>query len=235
MGAKVGEIFRKLLEKNGVKFYMGASVEKATESNGRLSVHLKDGTVLEADLVIEGVGVKPATEYLKGTPGLTLEKDGSLKTNESFEVEGLKDVYAIGDIATYPYHGPGGDGKPVRIEHWNVAQNAGRSVANSIAHPGAEAKPFIPVFWSALGSQLRYCGNTMNGYDDVIIQGDGEKPSFIAYYTQGDTVVAIASMGKDPYVMQGAELMRRKKMASKSDLEKGIDILEINLPSEIKI
>jgi NADPH-dependent 2,4-dienoyl-CoA reductase/sulfur reductase-like enzyme len=235
MGTKVGEIFRKLLEKNGVKFYMGASVEKATESNGRLSVHLKDGTVLEADLVIEGVGVKPATQYLKDTPGVTLEKDGSLKTNESFEVEGLKDVYAIGDIATYPYHGPGGDGKHVRIEHWNVAQNAGRSVANSIAHPGAEAKPFIPVFWSALGSQLRYCGNTMNGYDDVIIQGDGEKPSFIAYYTQGDTVVAIASMGKDPYVMQGAELMRRKKMASKSDLEKGIDILEINLPSEIKI
>ncbi|KAF2713563.1 rubredoxin-NAD(+) reductase [Pleomassaria siparia CBS 279.74] len=239
MGTKVGEIFRKLLEKNGVKFYMGASVDKATPSKSDASkagaVHLKDGTVLEADLIIEGVGVAPATEYLKDNSGVKLEKDGSLKTNESFEVEGLKDVYAIGDIATYPYHGPGGNGSLVRIEHWNVAQNAGRSVAHSIAKPSSEVKPFIPVFWSALGSQLRYCGNTAGGYDDVVIVGEPEKPSFIAYYTQGETVVAVASMGKDPYVMQSAELMRRQKMASKSELKKGVDILQIGLPSEIKI
>lgn len=199
------------------------------------AVHLKDGTVLEADLVIEGVGVAPATEYLKGVSEVKLEKDGSLKTNESFEVEGLKDVYAIGDIATYPYHGPGGNGKPVRIEHWNVAQNAGRSVANSIAHPEARPKPFIPVFWSALGSQLRYCGNTVNGYDDVVITGEPEKPSFVAYFTQGETVVAVASMMKDPYMVQAAELMRRGKMPSKSELQKGVDILQLSVPSEIKI
>ncbi|KAF2112169.1 hypothetical protein BDV96DRAFT_498344 [Lophiotrema nucula] len=238
MGSKVGKIFRGLLEKNGVKFYMGAGVDKASPSKGDSSkvgaVHLKDGTVLEADVVIEGVGVAPATEYLKES-GAKLEKDGSLKTNESFEVEGLNDVYAIGDIATYPYHGPGGNGNPIRIEHWNVAQNAGRSVANSIANPSAKPKPFIPVFWSALGSQLRYCGNTVGGYDDIVLQGEPEKPSFVAYYTQGETVVAVASMMKDPYMTQAAELMRRKKMPSKSELQKGVDILEVSLPSEIKI
>ena len=206
MGKKVGKIFRGLLEKNGVKFKMGASVEKATPSKSDSSkvgtVHLKDGTTLEADLVIEGVGVKPATEYLKGNSSVQLEKDGSLKTNEAFEVQGLKDVFAIGDIATYPYHGPGGNGTPVRIEHWNVAQNAGRSVANTINDPSSKPKPFIPVFWSALGSQLRYCGNTVNGYDDVVLQGDTEKPSFVAYYTSGDEVVAVASMMKDPYMTQ---------------------------------
>lgn len=239
MGKKVGKIFRGLLEKNGVKFKMGASVEKATPSKSDSSkvgaVHLKDGTTLEADLVIEGVGVKPATEYLKGNSSITLEKDGSLKTDESFAVNGLKDVYAIGDIATYPYHGPGGNGAAVRIEHWNVAQNAGRSVANSINNPGAKPKPFIPVFWSALGSQLRYCGNTAGGYDDLILQGKPEEPSFVAYYTQGETVVAVASMMKDPYMTQSAELMRRNKMPTKSELQKGVDILEIGLPNEIKI
>jgi NADPH-dependent 2,4-dienoyl-CoA reductase/sulfur reductase-like enzyme len=130
MGKKVGKIFRGLLEKNGVKFMMGASVEKATPSKNDSSkvgaVLLKDGTSLEADLVIEGVGVAPATEYLKDNSSVTLEKDGSLRTDESFVVNGLKDVYAIGDIATYPYHGPGGTGSPTRIEHWNVAQNAGQ-------------------------------------------------------------------------------------------------------------
>jgi NADPH-dependent 2,4-dienoyl-CoA reductase/sulfur reductase-like enzyme/nitrite reductase/ring-hydroxylating ferredoxin subunit len=239
MGKKVGKIFRGLLEKNGVKFHMGASVDKAVPSKSDSSkvggVQLKDGTVLEADIVIEGVGVAPATEYLQDAQEIKLEKDGSVKTNESFEVEGLKDVYAIGDIATYPYHGPGGNGSPIRIEHWNVAQNAGRSVANSIAHPGAKPKPFIPVFWSALGSQLRYCGNTVGGYDDVVITGEPEKPSFVAYYTQGETVVAVASMMKDPYMTQSAELMRRGKMATKSELQRGVDILAIGVPSEIKI
>jgi NADPH-dependent 2,4-dienoyl-CoA reductase/sulfur reductase-like enzyme len=239
MGKQVGQIFRGLLEKNGVKFKMGASVDKATPSDGDSSkvgaVHLKDGTTLEADLVIEGVGVAPATEYLKDNPSIQLEKDGSLSTTEAFEVNGLSDVFAIGDIATYPYHGPGGNGSPIRIEHWNVAQNAGRSVANTINNPGSKPKPFIPVFWSALGSQLRYCGNTVGGYDDVVIQGDTEKPSFVAYYTKGEEVVAVASMMKDPYMTQSAELMRRKKMPSKSDLQKGIDIMEIGVPSEIKI
>jgi len=239
MGKKVGAIFRGLLEKNGVKFQMGASVDKATPSKNDSSkvgaVHLKDGTVLEADLVIEGVGVAPATEYLKDNSGVTLEKDGSLKTDESFAVNGLKDVYAIGDIATYPYHGPGGDGSPVRIEHWNVAQNAGRSVAHTINNPGSKPKPFIPVFWSALGSQLRYCGNTVGGYDDLILQGEPDKASFVAYYTKGEMVVAVASMMKDPYMTQAAELMRRKVMPSKSELQKGVDIMDIGLPNEIKM
>ncbi|KAF2139819.1 uncharacterized protein K452DRAFT_231657 [Aplosporella prunicola CBS 121167] len=239
MGEKVGNIFRGLLEKNGVKFRMEASVEKATPSKSDPSkvgaVHLKDGTVLEADLVIEGVGVRPSTDYLKENSAIQLEKDDSISTNEKFEVKGLKDVFAIGDIATYPYHGPGGNGSPIRIEHWNVAQNAGRSVANTIRNPSAPPKPFIPVFWSALGSQLRYCGNTVGGYDDVVLKGELEKPSFVAYYTQGEQVVAVASMMKDPYMTQSAELMRRGKMPSKSELQKGVDILEISVPAEIKI
>jgi len=239
MGKKVGQIFRGLLEKNGVKFKMGASVDKASPSQSDSSkvgaVHLKDGTTLEADLVIEGVGVAPATEYLKENSAVNLEKDGSLATNETFEVKGLQDVYAIGDIATYPYHGPGGNGSPIRIEHWNVAQNAGRSVAHTINNPGSKPKPFIPVFWSALGSQLRYCGNTVGGYDDVVIVGDTEKPSFVAYYTKGEEVVAVASMMKDPYMTQSAELMRRGRMPKKSELQKGVDIMDVGVPSEIKM
>lgn len=160
LGDKVGAILRKLLEKNGVKFKMGASVEKGnpSKSNSKAigSVSLKDGTELEADLVVEGVGVKPGTEYLRNNSSISLEKDGSVSVDDSFAVKGLKDVYAVGDIATYPYNGPGGNGTPVRIEHWDVAQNMGRSVASVIN--GGKPKPFIPVFWSAVGSQLRYCG-----------------------------------------------------------------------------
>lgn len=243
MGEKVGSIFRKLLEKNGVKFHMGASVEKGIESKSKSghigAVALKDGTELEADLVVEGVGIRPATDYLKDNSAISLEKDGSISTDESFAVNGLKDVYAIGDIATYPYHGPGGNGKPVRIEHWNVAQNAGRSVANTIANPGSKPKSFIPVFWSAVGSQLRYCGHTPNGFDDVVVQGTTDvsegKQSWVAYYTKGDEVQAVASMMKDPYMSQSAALMLRGKMPGKKELEKGVDIMQISVPAETKI
>jgi len=242
MGKELGKTFRGLLEKNGVKFKLSAEVEgaKPSESDSKKvgSVQLKDGTNLPADLVIEGVGVRPSTDYLQDVKEIQLNKDGSINVNESFQVEGLKDVFAIGDIASYPYHGPGGNGKRVRIEHWDVAQNAGRSVAGTINDPSSPPKSFIPVFWSALGAQLRYCGNTPNGYDDVIIQGetDAQKgPSFVAYYHKGEEIVAVASMMKDPYMTQSAELMRRKKMPSKSEIQKGVDILEISIPSEIKI
>lgn len=248
MGKKVGQIFQKLLEKQGVKFHMSASVEKGTPCEKDASrigaVHLKDGTVLPADLVILGVGVAPATEYLKNNPAVTLEEDGSLRTDEYFAVNGLRDVYAIGDIATYPYHGPGGGqgGKThVRIEHWNVAQNAGRSVGHTLAHalasPPKEVrpKPFIPIFWSALGQQLRYCGNTMNGWDDVILTGDPDNYKFAAFYTLGDTVVASASMNMDPLNSKCAELMRRGNMPTKTELEKGVDILSLDLPGTVKM
>lgn len=230
-GPKVGSVFRGLLEKNGVKFYLSAGVEKASPSSNDKSVvgavHLKDGTELPADIVIEGVGVSPATQFLNDSPGAPkLEKDGSIKTDDHFQVPGYDNaVFAIGDIASYPYRGSN-----VRIEHWNVAQNAGRTVA-AVINKKSGIKPFIPVFWSALGSQLRYCGNTMasGGYDDVIIKGDTSKPSFAAYYTKGDEVVAVATMGMDPVMSKSAELMRRGKMLSAGEVRGDKDVLQASL------
>ena len=270
MGDKVGAIFRSLLEKNGVKFYMGASVDKATPSDADKSrvgaVHLKDGTKLPADVVIEGVGIAPATEFLEG---FGKEQDGSLRTDERYVVQNLPsnqknndEIFAIGDIATYPYHGPGGNGKPIRIEHWNVAQNSGRSVAATINGKSSSSsspsfsssgspKPFIPIFWSSLGAQLRYCGNTVGGYDDIVITGEAnaasriaaakpgsdeaKPPSFAAYFAMGEEIVAVATMMCDPVMTQAAELMRRGKMPTKSEVKGGIDLLKVGLPAEIKI
>ncbi|ODH52341.1 hypothetical protein GX48_01404 [Paracoccidioides brasiliensis] len=248
MGNQIGRVFQSNLEKNGVKFYMSASVDKATPSSADASkvgaVHLKDGSILPADLVILGVGVSPATEFLRDNPAITLEQDGSLKTDDYFAVESLKgnnknDIYAIGDIATYPYHGPGagqGGRSHVRIEHWDVAQNSGRCVGRTIAHAFSskssmplKPKSFIPIFWSALGGQLRYCGNTMNGYDDLIVQGEPGEGKFVAYYLLGETVVAVASMGMDPVVMKCAELMRSGKMLGKKEVKEGVDVLKVDL------
>ena len=239
MGAEVGKIFQKLVSKNGVKFQLSASVDSAQPSSSDSSVvgsvKLKDGSSLPCDLVILGIGVKPETSYLKDNSAVQLEEDGSLRVNEAFQLLSNSDVFAIGDIATYPYHGPGGSGAPVRIEHWNVAQNAGRSVAKTITQPNSKPKPFIPIFWSALGSQLRYCGNTPHGWDDLVLQGEPDEGKFAAFYAKGETVVAVASMMMDPVMSQSAELMRRGKMPTKSELKGGMDVLSVGLPAEVKI
>ena len=237
LGAKVGRIIQSNLEKNGVSFKLAAGVDKATPSASKASavgaVHLKDGTVLPADVVILGVGVRPGTDYLRDNPAVTLLKDGSLSTDSYFAVQGLEDVFAIGDIATFPYHGPGGRGSATRIEHWNVAQNSGRAVARAIVHSrdaslaSLPPKKFIPIFWSAVGAQMRYCGNTVNGYDDVVVRGEPENAKFAAFYCSGETVVAVVSMGMDPVMSKSADLMRRGVMPGKKQIEGGLDVLQV--------
>ncbi|KAK7750564.1 Apoptosis-inducing factor 1 [Diatrype stigma] len=235
LGAEVGGGLQKLLEGKGVKFHMSAGVDKAAPKGADQSVVgsvvLKDGTKIEADLVILGVGVAPSTGYLKENKVVRLEEDGSLKVDENYLVAGLKDVYAVGDIATFPYHGPGGHGRYTRIEHWNVAQNQGRGVARHIVNPSLKGEFFTPVFWSALTGQLRYCGNSANGWDDVVLQGKPEDGKFVAYYTSGETVVAMASMGVDPAMAKSAQLMKMGAMPSKGELKGGLDILEVALPA----
>lgn len=235
LGAEIGAGIQKAVEQSGVKFHMSAGVDKAEPSSSDPAkvgaVYLKDGTKIDADLVILGVGVAPATEFLQNNKVIRLEKDGSIQTDDNFLVTGLKDAYAIGDIATYPYRGPGGDGKHTRIEHWDVAQNAGRTVANHIINGAAKQEVCIPVFWSALGAQLRYCGNTVGGWDDLVIQGSVADKAFAAFYCNGETVVAVATMGKDPVMVQAAELMRLSKMPKKSELKGGLDVLSLGPPA----
>ncbi|KAI5860794.1 hypothetical protein GGS23DRAFT_606578 [Durotheca rogersii] len=234
LGKDVGAGLQKGLEGKGIKFHLSAAVDKAEPSGSDPSkvgsVYLKDGTQLAADLVILGVGVAPSTEYLKENKAVRLEADGSLKTDENFLVAGLEDVYAVGDIASFPYRGPGGEGALARIEHWNVAQNQGRAAARHIANPALAPAFFLPVFWSALTGQLRYCGNPARGWDDLVLQGDPSAAKFVAYYCRGETVVAMASMGADPAMAQSAELMTLGAMPSKTELRAGLDILTVPLP-----
>ncbi|KAG8799004.1 hypothetical protein FRC16_006094 [Serendipita sp. 398] len=127
MGKEVGEGLRTVMGQN-INFHMDASVDSIRASSSDPSVAdavvLKDGTTLEADVIILGVGVAPATEFLKNGSGIQLEKDGGVVVDEYLKVPGVENVYAIGDIAVFPQTEMK---TPRRIEHWNVAGNHGRA------------------------------------------------------------------------------------------------------------
>lgn len=99
MGGQLGKIFKKQLEDTGIKFRMNAGVESAEPSASDPThvgaITLKGGERLEADLVILGVGVTPATEYLKNS-GIELEKDGSVRVDDYWRIKGVDDAYAVG-------------------------------------------------------------------------------------------------------------------------------------------
>ncbi|OCH94795.1 hypothetical protein OBBRIDRAFT_788801 [Obba rivulosa] len=235
LGKEVGAGLKKFHESKGVKFHMQSKVGKIVASDadpsraGAVVVTSESGQsiTLPADVIVMGVGVAPATEYLKASKGFeqVVDRTGAVHVDEFLQVKGLKDVYAIGDIAMYPQPGTG---EMRRIEHWNVAGNQGRAAGKTIAE--GKLQPFvkIPVFWSAQGQQLRYCG-VGAGFDDVIIDGSADEMKFVAYYVKDDKVVAVASMQRDPVVSKASELLRLGLMPSPAEIRAGKDLLSVDI------
>ncbi|KAI9145043.1 aif-like mitochondrial oxidoreductase [Paraphysoderma sedebokerense] len=231
LGTKVGAVFQKLHESNGVTFKLNNAIAEflpsETDPKKVGYVKLSSGDQLAADVVILGAGVTLNTQFLSANNGIKLDKDGGITVDDCMKVPGLNDVYAVGDIARFPNHLTG---EHVRIEHWNVAMNQGRTAAKNIVHPDSPASfKTIPYFWTTqYGKSLRYCGHAPR-YEDVIIEGNLDEMSFVAYYHINDTVVAVASLAKDPAVSHCSELLRFNKMPSASEIKNGLNPLDIGL------
>lgn len=91
----------KICRDNGLDFHFGAIASKITGKDGKVTgVELSDGTHLDADVVIIGAGIQPSTQFVDG--GVVLSKDGSVKC-DPFLRSSDKDIYAAGDVATFPY------------------------------------------------------------------------------------------------------------------------------------
>lgn len=188
-GTQVGQLARQLHERNGTKFHLARKVERIEVQDGRAqAVVLDDGTQLAADLVVLGVGVQPATDFLLN---FHTEADGGLKTDAHLHAG--NNVFAAGDLVHHPYRG-----QHVRIEHWKVAAQQGRAAGRNMA--GAK-EPYQaePFFWSMQpGTAFGYVGHATD-YDQVVIDGelDPENPAFIAYYLKGEEVQAALAAAKD--------------------------------------
>jgi NADPH-dependent 2,4-dienoyl-CoA reductase/sulfur reductase-like enzyme/nitrite reductase/ring-hydroxylating ferredoxin subunit len=188
LGVRIGNAFVSLHKKRGMRFALGRAI-RAIKGDGRVQeVVLDTGESIAADLVVIGFGIRPATDCLDQS---ARNDDGSITVDAHLCVtDGL---YAAGDIARFPLRG---DGEPIRVEHWRVAEQHGRVAALNML--GQDIRfDAVPVFWTIQYlKRLDYIGHAVD-WDDVVVHGDLEKPEFLAYYVKNGIVRAAAGLDRD--------------------------------------
>lgn len=215
MGAKVGAAMKKVVLDKGVEFCLGRNPTAFEGADGKLTaVILDDGTKLEADVCLLGIGVRPATDFVKES-GLEMIDSGYINVNKCMETS-QADVYAAGDIVQFPLFLA--QDKLTNIQHWQMAKMQGRIAGLNMVGKKTDIKS-CPFFWTMMaGKSMRFAGYNA-GYQEVIIHGEVEEFKFVAYYIKDDKVVGIASMGSDPIAAQFAELLYSDKSINKSEID----------------
>jgi NADPH-dependent 2,4-dienoyl-CoA reductase/sulfur reductase-like enzyme len=190
LGEEMGRCWTDLHRRHGVDVRVGVEVDEFIGDNHVKAVRLSDGSKVKADLVLIGLGVEPATDWLKGS-GIKI--DNGVVCDATGAVEGSTGVVAVGDVARwwhplYQQH--------LRIEHWDQASRHGVTAArNLLAGPdGAQEYDAVPYFWSdQYDVKLQLIG-VPTGYDRVeLIEGSVGDGGFVAAYGKGDQTTAILS------------------------------------------
>ncbi len=205
-----------------MRFRLGHGVAELRGGAHVECVRLDGGEELPAHFVVLGIGVRPATAFVRG---LDLEADGSIRVDDQFRAsEGAHGVWAAGDMATYPdpY-----TGRHLRIEHWRIAQQQGKAAALSMAGQGT---PFrgVPFFWTQhYRLAIGYVGAARD-WDELVLSGDPEADDFVAYYLEKDVVRAAAGT-REAQLGAFAELLRigRTPLAALLRETPDVDLREI--------
>ncbi len=181
LGREVAQALRRLHETGGVTFVPGhvARINGIAQTAG---ITLDDGRTLAAELVIVGLGVRPATGFATSLP---LDEDGGIRVDAGMRAADA--IFAAGDVARFPF----GDTR-VRVEHWRVAQQTARIAARSMLG-GDAAWTQPPFFWTYhFGNRIELLGYPQD-VDTTIIEGDLDGMAFIARQMRdGRLVGAIA-------------------------------------------
>jgi 3-phenylpropionate/trans-cinnamate dioxygenase ferredoxin reductase subunit len=218
-GKTAGGYFQKVLTDHGVEIHGGEDVERF-EGEGRVeAVVTKAGNRYPADAVIVGVGVTPDVT-LASRAGLEIGERGGVKTDATLATS-APDVYAAGDIAEYQsiVHA----GAHVRIEHWDVAEQQGKTAALAmLGRP--QPHEAIPYFFSDLAdwTWMEYVGPAY-GWTEELVRGSVDEGKFTIYYLDGDRLAAALSVAGSDDLEQARELIASRAPVNREELAKGTD------------
>jgi apoptosis-inducing factor 3 len=185
MGVELGRFIQTLHESHGVVFHPGETIKSI---DGR-RVLTSGGSTVEADFVVMGVGVRPATA-LAEQAGLAVDR--GIVVNEYLETS-APGIFAAGDVARWPDRRTG---ERVRIEHWVVAERQGQAAARNIL---GRRKVFddVPFFWSQhYDVTINYVGHAER-WDEARIDGNFDAHDCSVSYMRAKRRLAVATIFRD--------------------------------------
>jgi NADPH-dependent 2,4-dienoyl-CoA reductase/sulfur reductase-like enzyme len=185
LGPTFGDMVAAMHRDHGVDLRTGVAVTDVLGESRVAGVTLSDGSRIDADVVVVGIGVTPNTEWLEHS-GLTI--DNGIVCNGSCEA--APDVYAAGDVARVAnrWHGDS-----PRIEHWtNAVEQAVHAAESVLAGPAASTSfSSVPYFWSdQYDRKIQFIGAAQPHDEMVIVDGSLADRRLTALYRRGDRAVA---------------------------------------------
>jgi 3-phenylpropionate/trans-cinnamate dioxygenase ferredoxin reductase subunit len=201
-GPTAGRFFQELLQAHGVTIHGHDELERF-EGEGRVAkVVTKGGLELPAEAVVIGAGVIPDVQLARGA-GLDMGQGGGVSCSSRLQ-SSAPGVYAAGDICEYdsPLHGG-----PLRIEHWDVAFNHGKTAALNMLGRDVPHET-VPYFFSVLGdwAELEYVGPARE-WDEEIVRGSMGEGSFTTWYVKDGRLVAALTVGRSGDLDHARRLM----------------------------
>jgi NADPH-dependent 2,4-dienoyl-CoA reductase/sulfur reductase-like enzyme/nitrite reductase/ring-hydroxylating ferredoxin subunit len=202
LGERIGKAIRALHEQNGVLFRTHVEVSRFEGDDHQRKKRLRtavlsNGECMPVDVALIGIGVAPNAQFVDG---VQREADGSLAVDGSMRL--AKDVWAVGDVATFPLQG-----QPQRIEHWRVAQQQARIAAANMLG-GDQHYHDVPYFWTLhFDKRLDYLGHAEQ-WDEIVYRGEPETFDFLALLCQDRKVLAVVACQREREVALLAERMK---------------------------
>jgi 3-phenylpropionate/trans-cinnamate dioxygenase ferredoxin reductase component len=226
-GKNAGRFVEELLEAHGVRIHGSDELERF-EGEGRVAKVLsRNGLELEAEAVVIGAGVTPDVQLGKRA-GLEIGERGGVRCSSRLQST-VPGVFAAGDICEYdsPMHGG-----HVRIEHWDVAFNHGKTVALNMLGRDV-AHETVPYFFSVLGDwgELEYVGPAY-GWEEEILRGSFAEGSFTNWYLQDGRVKAALTFGRSDdldharRLIAGAVALDERQRGALADLDSDLGDVE---------
>ncbi|MEO3760902.1 FAD/NAD(P)-binding oxidoreductase [Mycobacterium sp. B14F4] len=200
LGQQIGDLVARLHRAEGVDVLCGVGVEEVRGTDRVEKVVLSDGTELDADLVIVGIGSRPATEWLDGSG---IEVDNGVVCDDHGRSSALH-VWAIGDVASWRHS----LGHQVRVEHWSNVADQARVLVPAMMGQEPPATVSVPYFWSDQYDVKIQCLGEPEAGDTVhVVEDDGRK--FLAFYERDGLVAGVVGGG-----MPGKVMKARNKVAT---------------------